>query len=151
MLDFAYFIQSYLETFGIVALSLALASVPIKVKKVTIISLIVTITNISIRALPLTLGIHLVAGMLLIFLFFLRKTNVSAPKSFVVIFMSVFALGIIEFITHEILLSFTGLTFQDIAKNLVVWNLLGLSQAILINIAAFVIPIFLKPCKGLWK
>lgn len=151
MNNLGYFVQSIPETVGIIALSFALARVQLLWRSIFTLGMVISLIIFAVRALPVTLGIHLPVGILLIYFFLVKKTYVSISKSFLVVFASVFTLGLLELLTHELFFTLTQIDVQDAMSNDMLWTLLGIPQGILLNILAVVIAKFLKPKQGLWK
>lgn len=146
-----YFIPSIIESTGIVALSFALARVPLKWKTIFIVGIVLNFILFIIRSLPLTLGLHVPVGILLIYFFLIKKTYVSTSKSFLVVFISVFTLGLLEFFIHKVYFALFQLDIKEVININPLMIFLGLPQGIIMNLLAVVVTKFLKPVQGLWK
>lgn len=145
------FLQGVLETSGIVALSLALASVPLRWKLIGAAGTVLTLVVYAIRALPVAFGLHSIACVLLLVYFIAKTTRVSVVKSFIAVFTSFVTLALLELLTHEVFFALMNLDPQDVLSNYTLWKLLGLPQAVLLIILAIIVSKFKKPVQGAWK
>jgi len=145
-----YFLQSIPESMGIISLSLALVRIPLKWGRIALVGLLLSISTYIIRALPVTFGLHLPISLLIIFLFIVKTTKVPASKTLMAIFVSFFILAAIEFLVGQVLTGLIGMDVEKAMANESLWTLIGVIQAVLLNVIATIIAIFRKPEEDVW-
>lgn len=146
-----FLMQGIPESMGYVALSLALAGVPLRWGRIMAAGTVLCVIFFIIRALPVTFGLHTVAGMLLLAIFITKTTSVPPSKSFIVVFASFATLALLELTLCELFFKITKLDFQTTISNYLLWKLVSLPQAVLLIIIAVLISKFKKPVQGAWK
>ena len=146
-----FFLQGLPETIGVVALSLAVERVPLKWKYIVPISLVLSFFIFVIRSLPVSLGIHTVAAILLLAFFMVKFTRVPSTKCFIAIFISISFLTALEFIFHEPIFWFLDLSLNQILSNDTIWMLVGLPQATVMIISALFVARIRKPDFDAWR
>ncbi|MEW6275593.1 MAG: hypothetical protein AB1556_10870 [Bacillota bacterium] len=147
----AFMLQGTLEMTGAVAFSLALAGVPLRWKRIVPAGVALAAIIYVLRQLPLPFGVHTIAGLLLIVFFIAKSTNVSATRSFVVVFVSGVTLALLEIFLYEFLFAITKVEPQVAMANRALWSLFGLPQAIIMIFLALLITRYKKPAQGAWK
>lgn len=146
-----FFFQGIPETIGTIALSLAMARVSLRWIPIILAGAVISITGSVIRALPVALGLHTIAMLLLSVLFVAKTTRVSPAKGFITITASVVILIFLEMIIHLTIFNITRLDPQTIKPNSLIWALIGLPQALIMFVLALLTQKFKKPLPGGWK
>ena len=146
-----FFLQGIPESMGVVAVSLALAGVKLRWRIIAVSGSVIALFLFIIRALPLTFGIHTIAGLLLVVIFLNYTTTVSTSKALLVSFITLGMLAIMEILVLEPYFALTHLTLAEAQSNVLHWSLLGLLQAVLLNLAAILIAVVRKKKKDEWK
>lgn len=146
-----FFVQGIPEMAGLIALSLALAGVPLHWGKIAGIGTFLAVVVFLIRALPIAFGLHMIAGALLAVIIIAKGTSVSPTKSFLVVFASGIILSFLELIIHEPLFALTHLDVQAVVENDLLWTLLGLPQAIILLLLAVLVSRFRKSVHDEWR
>jgi hypothetical protein len=146
-----YFLQSIPESMGIIALSLALARVPLRWKYILGGGVPCALVTYFVRELPVTFGLHLPIILFIVFMLIVKLTKLTPSKVIIVLFTSVVTLALLEFLITSTALGWLHITADEAMTNLTLWTLLGLAQAIILNIIALVVPRFMKPVEGTWK
>ncbi|MTI85830.1 MAG: hypothetical protein FH756_18520 [Firmicutes bacterium] len=146
-----FFLQGIPESAGIVAVSLAVARVPLRWGRILLIGALLALLIFMIRALPFTFGLHTMVMLLLTVLFITKTTYTSLTKSFVAVFASALLLATLEILLHEFFFSLIGLETQKIVSDYLIWKLIGLPQAFLMLIVSILISWFYKPFESAWK
>ncbi len=146
-----YFLQSIPESMGIVALSLAIARVPLKWAHISLAGILLAIISYVIRSLPVTFGLHLPVMILIIFMLIVKYTNLKPSLAIVAVFTSFFTLALLEYLVSGTFFAYTQTDPEQALSNEKLWSILGIIQAIILNIIALVVPRYLKPTEGAWK
>ncbi len=147
----AFFLQGTLEMTGLIALSLALAGVPLRWKRIVPAGVALAVIIYVLRQLPVPFGVHTIAGLLLIVFFIAKSTNVSATRSFVVVFISGVTLALLELLIVESLFALTKIEADVAVSKNVMWSLFGLPQALILIFLALLVARYKKPVQGAWK
>lgn len=145
-----YFLQSIPEEMGVIALSLAVARIPLRWQRIILLAVVLSVITFIIRALPLTFGFHLPLSLLLILLFMVKTTSVSTSRCIMAIFISVFVLAVLEFLVGLMLSGLVDISPQKAIANESLWACIGIGQAVLLNLAAIVTAKIRKPLKDVW-
>ncbi|OPY58196.1 MAG: hypothetical protein A4E55_01091 [Pelotomaculum sp. PtaU1.Bin035] len=146
-----FFMQGIPESIGLISFCLALAGVPLRWKIIIAVGMVLTTIVLILRSLPLAYGLHTVAITLLMAFVITKITRIPAAKSLIAAFASICVLAIMELAINNLFFSITKLEQQAVISNNLLWELLGLPQAILMIIFAVIIPKFKKPIEGAWK
>jgi hypothetical protein len=152
MQEFGLFLlQGIPEMVGITGLSLAIAGIPLRWGRILLAGTLLAILIYLIRLLPVTFGLHTVAGLLLLLFFIIKTTN--APTSWVLIsvFTSFAILAVLEIAVHEAFFYVTKLNPQEVIDNYPLWIELGLTQSALLIFLAFLVTRVKQPQKEAWK
>jgi len=104
-----------------------------------------------IRALPVAFGLHTLAAILLLFAVLTRTTRVLPSRIIISIFSSMVVLVILEFAIYQLFLNITGLDFQTVQSDYLLWTLVSLPQAVILIIFALLVAKYKKPVPGMWK
>lgn len=148
---FYYFIQSIPECVGVIALSLAVARIPLRWGRILIGGIFISILTYIIRSLPITFGFHLPICIFVIFLLIVKLTNVSPSRTIIAVFTSFFTLALLEYIISTAFFAYSHMTPKQALANQGLWASLGIGQAVILNIIALIVVHFLKPIEGAWK
>ncbi len=146
-----FLLQGIPEMMGVFALSLALARVPLRWGRILLVGTVLASVVYFVRLLPVTFGLHTIAGVLLLAIFLVKATHLSSSKSFIVVIVSVVVLAILELLINEIFLAFTKLELSEMISKDWSWKLLGFIQVMMINLLAVFVSRILKPVQGAWK
>lgn len=146
-----FFVQAIPEVTGVIALSLALARVPLVWVRIIPTATVLAVIIFILRSLPIAFGMHMIAGSLLLVVFISKLTTVSPTKSFIVVFASGVTLAFFELLIHEPLFAITKLELEAAITDNLVWTLLGLPQAVLMILMAIIISRYFKPLKDAWR
>lgn len=146
-----YFVQSIPESAGIIALSLGLARIPLRLKEILIGGVFISILTFGIRSLPITFGFHLPINIFLIFLAITRLTNIKPSRAIVAVFTAFFTLALLEYGVSGSFFAFTHMDPNKVVEDAPLWTILGIVQDVFLLIIAAVVPHLLKPTEGAWK
>jgi len=136
---------------GTVAMSLALARVPFRWGRIALVGSFVAIIIFIMRDVYGLVGFHLLAGILLMFIFLIMTTRVSTSQGFLVVFISIAAVALVELAVQEPLLYFSGMQTEQLIQNQTIWTLLGITQGLIMIFLAFAVRKLLKPKEDMWK
>lgn len=136
---------------GAVALSLALAGVPLRWERVIAAGTVLCVIIFIIRALPFTFGLHTIVSIMLLVIFIAKTTHVLPSRIFITVFASFATLAILELTMYELFFAITGLDYHATKSNYLLYQLVGLPQALLMNIFAVLASRYKKPVQGAWK
>jgi len=139
-------VQGIPEVSGIVACSLALARVKLRWGVILVFAVILVMVTYMIRHMPVTFGLHTVAGILLCALFIILLTRVPPSTSFIVTFASYAVVALLEVSVYELFGRLLNVEFSYL-----VFKLIGLPHALIMIVIALVIPRYRKPLEGMWK
>lgn len=146
-----FLLQGIPELSGVIALSLALAKVPLRWGRIIAGGTILAVVIFLIRTFSFTFGLHTVALLLLTVILITTVTRVPPTKAFVVALISIIFLGFFELIITKVLFTLLKLDPQQVISNYLVWKLLSLPQAVIMIFVALLIPRFITPEKDVWK
>ncbi len=143
-----FFLQSIPESVGVVALSLALAKVPLRWGRIIVVGAVLSLIIFGIRATSFPAGLHTVAGLLFIVIVLTGVAGVPPTKSFVVALASLILLAFLEVIITGGLITLFRIDYQQmLSENYLAWKLLTLPQAAILIILALLVSRFLKPAQ----
>lgn len=151
MSTFYYFIQSVPECMGLIALSLAFAQVPLCWGRIFLGGVLLSLLTFGIRALPVNFGFHLPISILVIFLLIVKLTHVPPSRTIISVFASFFILVLLEMVVSYSYFAITHMTFQEAMADEAAWAIVGVSQAIILNIIALIVARFFKSTRRAWK
>ena len=147
-----FLLQGIPESSGYFALSLALLRVPLRWKPIIAAGTVLAIVFFAVRSLPFTFGIHTAVGIFLLVVVVNKATNIAVTKIFIVVLVSFLTLMLLELVMHESFFALIKLEPQTFAKDhIFLWTLLGLPQALLMNIFAILISKLKKPREDAWQ
>lgn len=146
-----FLLQGILESAGLIGLSLALAGIPLRWERIIAAGMLLSLIIYLIRLLPLTFGLHSVAGLLLLTLFIIKTTNIPPSQAFVAVFTSFAILILLEIAINEVFFFLTNTNPSNIIADDPNWKLLGTFQAVLMIGFAFLVTRLKQPQKGVWK
>lgn len=146
-----FLLQGIPELSGVIALSLALAKVPLRWGRIIAAGTVLAVIMFIIRTSSFAAGLHTVAALLFTVIIITIATGVPPTKAFVVALISSIILAFLELIIHEILFSLLKLEPQQVIENNVLWTLLGLPQAVIIIFIALLPARFMTPRQDVWK
>jgi hypothetical protein len=146
-----FLLQGIPELSGELALSLALARVPLRWGIIVAAGTALAVLIYVIRLLPFTLGIHTIVGLLTMILLIKSATRVNPATCFIVVFAAFATLAALEFLISELFFSVIKLDPESVIADNLLWKLIGLPQAILTIIFALLVSKYNKPREGMWK
>jgi hypothetical protein len=146
-----FLVQGIPESSGVIALSLALARVPLRWGRIITAGTVMAVIAFFIRTSSFAAGLHTVAGLLLTVVIITTATRVSPTKAFVVTSISIIILGFLEMIIFRIYSALKILEPQLTMSSDPPQRLLALPQAAIIIFAALLIPRFMTPEQDVWK
>jgi len=146
-----FFLQGIPECMGFIALSLAIAKVPLRWGYILAGGIIVSSISYVIRSLPFTFGLHLPVIIFLVFILIFRLTTTSAYKSIVATFFSLVALAVLEYFVSQAFFLISRMNPQQVIANEPLWSAIGVVQATILNIIALGVAYLLKPTEGMWR
>jgi len=151
MTTFFYFLQAIPECMGIVALSLALACVPLRWGRILIGGIFFASLIYIIRSLPVTFGLHLPIGMFILFLAIIYLTDIKPSRTIIAVFTSFMILTLLEFTISRSFFAFTHLDPEQIPSYEGLWAAVGVAQSIILIMIALLVPRYLRPAQEAWK
>jgi len=89
--------------------------------------------------------------MFLVIIVIFRLTNTSLSRSIIAVFSSLATLALLEFVVSNTYFSISNLDPQDVIADERLWAIIGVVQAAILNIMAFVIARIMKPFEGAWR
>ncbi|MGI6492509.1 MAG: hypothetical protein ACOX0T_08910 [Pelotomaculum sp.] len=146
-----FLLQGIPEMTGLVGLSLALAGIPLRWGRIIAAGTVLALFLYFVRLLPITFGLHTIAGILLLFFLIIRATNIQPSKALIAVFGSLVIIAVLELTLQEAFFSITKFNRDEIIANSPYWLGLGLLQGILMIFFAFIAARFKQPQKGVWK
>ncbi|MDD3653686.1 MAG: hypothetical protein PHO01_05815 [Desulfotomaculaceae bacterium] len=84
-------------------------------------------------------------------IFIAMTTHVLTSRILIAVFVSFATLAIMELVIYETYFSVTGMDYQIAQSNHLLWQLIGLPQAILMNILAVLVARYKKPNQEAWR
>ncbi|NLI12282.1 hypothetical protein [Pelotomaculum propionicicum] len=146
-----FLLQGIPESSGVIALSLALAKVPLRWGRIIAAGTVIAVIAFCIRTSSFAAGLHTVAILLLNVIIMTIATRIPPTKAFVVALISSIILAFLELIINEILLSLLKFELQQVIENDMLWTLLGLPQAVMIIFIALLTARLMTPREDMWK
>jgi len=146
-----FLLQGIPEMTGLVGLSLALAGIPLRWNRIIAAGTGLALFLYFVRMLPITFGLHTIAGILLLYFLIIRTTNILPSKVLIAIFGGLIAVAVLEYTIQEAFFSITKFNRNEIIPNSPYWIGLGVLQGILMILFAFLAARFIQPQKGAWK
>lgn len=148
-----FLLQGIPESTGLIALSLALLRVPLRLKRIIATGTVLALVLFTARSIPLTFGIHMAIGIFLIVIIIDRATHITITKNFIAVLVSFSTLLFLEQLMMIIFFAVTKLDPNTIVveNNNLLWKLAGLPQAVLLIIIALLISKLIKPREDAWK
>lgn len=146
-----FFMQGIPEVTGIVAFGLALVRVPLRWGIVTATGTVLTVIIYVVRSVQITFGIHMVMVILLLAIFIIKTTQITAMNGFFAAIASFTTLATMEWVINKLFLFITKLDQQVFVSNELLWKLVGLPQAILMILFALIISKYKAPDRDAWR
>ncbi|WP_092482169.1 hypothetical protein [Desulfoscipio geothermicus] len=146
-----FLLPGAVESAGIVACSLAL--VRVKLRWTIIIPAASTLATIIylIRHMPVTFGLHTIAGFLLLVMFLTKGTRVPPSSSFMASFISYAILASLERLMIELSVMVLKTDINNIMSDYLLWTVLSLPQGVLMVAIALLIAKIRTPLEGMWR
>jgi len=151
MNTFYYFLQSLPESMGLIALSLALAKVPLRWGRIVLGGVLISVVSYIIRALPVTFGLHMPVIIFILFMFINRLTDVKPSRTVLAVCASFFVLAVLEYLVSTAFFAITKMDPAEALANETLWSYVGLIQSTLLIVIAVLLSRFFKPVQGVWK
>lgn len=140
-----FFLLSIPESAGLIALSLALARVPLRWQTIIPTAIVMSIILYIIRSLPFTFGLHTVVMILLLVVFITKTTTVNPSKNFLAVFTSFAILAVLEHYFLNLFLGFMNIDLQVAMAEKVLWYALGIPHVVVILLLGLLVSRCLKP------
>lgn len=141
-----FFMQGVPESVGVIALSLAMARVPLRWGRIVAAGTVMAVITFIIRAFSFPFGLHTVVALLLTVILITTATRIPPTKAFVVVSISFIIVGILErIIIFEILFSLGKLEPEIVTSNYLLWKLTGLPQAAIMIFLALLVSRVRRP------
>jgi len=146
-----FLLPGTVESAGIVACSLAL--VRVKLRWMIIIPAASTLATIIylIRHMPVTFGLHTIAGFLLLVMFLTKATRVPPSSSFMASFINYAILASLERLMIELSVMVLKTDINNIMSDYLLWTVLSLPQGVLMVAIALLIAKIRTPLEGMWR
>ncbi len=144
-------LQGIPEVSGIIACSLALARVKLRWGLILVFAGVLVMVTYMIRHMPVTFGLHTVAGILLIVLFIVLFTRVPPSTSFIVVFITYAVLALLEVSVYELFGRLLNIESSYFVFNPYTRMLIGLPHSLIMIVIALVIPRYRRSLEGMWK
>lgn len=148
---FYFFLQGIPECMGMVALSLAYARVPLRWDHILVAGILIAVVNYLIRSLPFTFGFHIPVMMFIIYFLVIKFTNTTLSRTIIALFSGLATMALLEFVVSNTSFALIKLDPQDIIANERLWAIIGIVQAIILNMIAVFVSRILKPVEGAWR
>jgi len=139
------------EMMGSLAMSLALARVPLRWGRIALVGSFISLTIFIVRDIYSLVGFHLLAGILLMVIFLIMTTHVPTSSSFLFVFISTAVVALVELAVQEPFLYFSGMQTEQVIQNQTIWTLLGITQGLIMIFLACIVRKLFKPKKDMWK
>jgi len=139
------------EMMGSLAMSLALAHVPLRWGRIALVGSFISLTIFIIRDIYGLVGFHLLAVILLMFIFLIMTTRVSTSLGFLVVFISVAVVALVELAVQEPFLYLSGMQTEQVIQNQTIWTMLGITQGLIMIFLACIVRKLSRPKKDMWK
>lgn len=146
-----YFVQALPECMGVLALSLALAQVPLRWGRILIGGGLLALLFFGIRALPITFGFHIPISILVIFVAIIKLTRARPSRAIIAVFSSYFVLALLETIVSNVYFAYTHMNYQQAITHQGSWAAVGVFQSIILNLTALIPARLFKASEGTWK
>ncbi len=147
---FLSYLQGVIEILGSIVLALVFSRVKIKWGRTAIVAAIIAAVIMILRTIPVIFGIHMVACILMIFIFIVMKTTANKSLAFISVFASFVCLGVIEYSLNQLFIYLGLLHIEDVTEASSIWMMMGYMQAVLMNIIAIILQLFVEPLND-WK
>jgi hypothetical protein len=152
MLKFLLFLmQGIPESSGLIAFSLSLVRVKLRWGIILAAGFVFTVITYLLRELPVTFGLHTVAGLLMLAVFISKATKVLPSRSLAAAFISFALLALLEAVMYEASARLLHMEIKDIISDYLLWKITALPQGLLLIAAALLISWYRKSVEGMWK
>lgn len=146
-----FLLEGIPESSLIIALSLALARVPLRWISIISFGTVLTVVIFFIRTMQFAMGLHFIVSLLLSVVFITTMTKVPPTKGFVVVSASSLVLAALELIVNGVLLPLFMIDPEIVSGNDLQWALLGLPQLAVMVLITLLVTRFNKPEQDAWK
>ena len=135
----ALLLQGIPENIALVTLAFVIARIPIKWNRIILIGTVLAVCAYGVRQLPIPFGIHMIANLILLFIFLIRQTKGDLSLSLISSLSSILALAILETVCSSLLMPAFGVTPKTLSPNSGIWILMGEPQVLLLFGLAFLL------------
>lgn len=146
-----FLLEGIPESSVVIALSLALARVPLRWGSIISFGTVLAVVIFFIRTLQITMGLHFIVSLLLSVIFITTMTKVPPTKGFVVVSASSLVLAALELIVHQVILPLFMIDPEQMISNDLQWALLGLPQVAVMLLITLLVPRLIIPEQDAWK
>jgi hypothetical protein len=141
---FALLLQGIPEQIAVATLAFAIAKLPFKVKDLVLIGIVLAVTAYLIRLTKVSFGVHIIALIILLFIFLVWLEKGNIYLSLIASLLSFLALAIFEFACLSLLMPIFNITPEMLATDSVVRIAIAEPQVLLLFATAFVVKRFSK-------
>lgn len=131
-----WLLQGIPESLALAAFGLALAKEKLEIRKITIMGIILAVFLYIIRLLPLTFGVHSILSMFSLALLLTFFIKIRFSRSLLYALIVIITLAAAETVFFSLIFSITGISYEELAKNIFLYIAGGWPQIILIFILA---------------
>lgn len=135
----ALVLQGIPESIAVTTLAFVIAKVPLRWKKIVLISLIISFSAYILRLFPITFGIHTIFLMGLQFILLIQLCKVSVIVALKASLISELVLIIVESVCISSLMFLTKRTFEMVFNDISVRILFTLPQVFILFLLALII------------
>lgn len=131
-----WLLQGIPECLGDITLALALAGEKLDIRKIAPLGIILAVIMYAVRLLPLSFGVHSIFFMFVIAILLNLFIKVRFSKGLLSALIVVITLAAAEAVFLTLMLSLTGLSYEEHAGNMFLYIVGGWPQVILLFILA---------------
>lgn len=132
-------------------MSLAYARVPLRWRYIFVAGALLAGVNYFIRALPFTFGFHIPIMMFIVYFLIIKFTKVTLSRTIIALFSSLATMALLEYVVSNTSFALINLDPQDIIADKRLWAIIGIVQAVILNMIALLVARILKPVEGAWR
>ena len=134
-----WLLQGIPESLALVTLALTLAGEKLEMRRIALLGIAHAVIIFAIRLLPLTFGVHSILSLFTIALLLNLFLKVRFSRSLLSALIVMIALAIFETVSFSLLLHLTGLSYEQLAENILVYIVGGWPQVILLFLLALAV------------
>ncbi|HAU31633.1 MAG: hypothetical protein XD78_0336 [Desulfotomaculum sp. 46_296] len=151
MISFLPVLNDFLETIGVVALSLVLGQASLLWGRVVVVSLAATAVLYLFKLLPFDYGVLVLIEIVLLAIVISKLTVVPLTKCIIIVSASLIILLVLKYFTNYFSLTIGGVNVHLLLNSNIFLGMAGLLHALLMIIFAELVLKFCKPVQDSWK